>query len=132
MGLSVLGVALGVAVVVSIDLANTSASTAFQLSAETVTGKATHQVVGTTGSIDEDVYRRIRMEAGVQLSAPVVEGYATLQSSDRTFQVLGVDPFAEGPFRPYVRAGGGGGGIDLPTFMTRPNRRVCRWATRCG
>ena len=119
MGLSVLGVALGVAVVVSIDLANTSASTAFQLSAETVTGKATHQVVGTTGSIDEDVYRRIRMEAGVQLSAPVVEGYATLQSSDRTFQVLGVDPFAEGPFRPYVRAGGGGGGIDLPTFMTR-------------
>jgi len=119
MGLSVLGVALGVAVVVSIDLANTSASTAFQISAETVTGKATHQVVGTTGSIDEDVYRRIRMEAGMQLSAPVVEGYATLQSSDRTFQVLGVDPFAEGPFRPYVRAGGGGAGIDLPTFMTR-------------
>ena len=119
MGLSVLGVALGVAVVVSIDLANTSASTAFQLSAETVTGKATHQVVGTTGSIDEDVYRHIRMEAGVQLSAPVVEGYATLESSDRTFQVLGVDPFAEGPFRPYVRAGGGGSGIDLPTFMTR-------------
>jgi len=46
MGLSVLGVALGVAVVVAIDLANVSAERAFELSAETVAGKATHQVVG--------------------------------------------------------------------------------------
>jgi putative ABC transport system permease protein len=41
----VLGVALGVAVVVSIDLANASARRAFTLSSEAVTGRATHQVV---------------------------------------------------------------------------------------
>ena len=41
-----LGIALGVAVVVAIDLANTSASRAFALSTETVVGKATHQMHG--------------------------------------------------------------------------------------
>ena len=125
MGLSVLGVALGVAVVVSIDLANTSAARAFELSAETVTGKATHQVVGAGGTLDEDVYRRVRVEAGVRRAAPVVEGYATLAGSDRTFQVLGVDPFAEPPFRPYIGAGPGGG-VDLSTLLTRDTGLMAR------
>ena len=117
MGLSVLGVALGVAVVVAIDLANTSADRAFELSAETVAGKATHQVVGAAGSVDEDVYRRLRTEAGYRQSAPVVQGYVTLAERDRTFQLLGVDPFAEGPFRPYV---GSPGSLDLSTFVAQP------------
>lgn len=114
MGLSVLGVALGVAVVVAIDLANTSAARAFELSAETVTGKATHQVVGAAGALDDSVYRSLRVDAGVEKSAPVVEGYAklaadtasaTVDAESRTMQVLGIDPFAEAPFRPFVATG---------------------------
>lgn len=118
MGLSVLGVAIGVAVVVSIDLANTSAQRAFELSAETVTGKATHQVTGATGSLDDDVYRRLRTDRGVRPSAPVVEGYASVDRGDRTFQVLGIDPFADAAFRPYLGTGPGGE-FDLGTFMTQ-------------
>jgi putative ABC transport system permease protein len=118
MGLSVLGVAIGVAVVVSIDLANTSAERAFQLSAETVTGKATHQVVGAGETLDDDVYRQLRTEAGVRPSAPIVEGYASLQRGDRTFQVVGIDPFTDAPFRPYLGTGAGGD-LDLGTFMTQ-------------
>jgi putative ABC transport system permease protein len=114
MGLSVLGVALGVAVVVAIDLANTSAARAFELSAETVTGKATHQVVGAAGALDQEVYRSLRVDGGVRQAAPVVEGYANLaadtmdaavNAENRTMQVLGIDPFAEAPFRPFVAAG---------------------------
>jgi putative ABC transport system permease protein len=118
MGLSVLGVAIGVAVVVSIDLANTSAQRAFELSAETVTGKATHQVVGAGGALDDDVYRRLRVEAGVRPSAPVVEDYAALARGDRTFQVIGIDPFADAAFRPYLGTGAGGD-LDLGAFMTQ-------------
>ena len=118
MGLSVLGVAIGVAVVVSIDLANTSAERAFQLSAETVTGKATHQIVGAGTSVDSDVYRRLRTEAGVRPSAPVVEGYASLRRGERTFQVIGIDPFADAAFRPYLGTGPAGD-LDLGTFMTQ-------------
>ena len=117
MGLSVLGVAIGVAVVVSIDLANTSASRAFELSAVTVTGAATHQVVGTGETLDDNVYRRLR-EAGVRPSAPIVEGYATLQRGDRTFQVIGIDPLADAAFRPYLGTGASSG-LDLGAFMTR-------------
>lgn len=117
-GLSVLGVAIGVAVVVSIDLANTSAERAFQLSAETVTGKATHQVVGTAGPLEDDVYRTLRIEAGIRPSAPVVEGYASLERGDRTFQVVGIDPFTDSGFRPYLGTGPSGN-LDLSTFMTQ-------------
>ena len=117
MGLSVLGVAIGVAVVVAIDLANTSASRAFQLSAETVTGTATHQVVGTGETLDDDVYRRLRT-AGVRPSAPVVEGYGTLRRGDRTFQIIGIDPLADAAFRPYLGTGASGD-LDLGTFMAQ-------------
>ena len=44
--LMVLGITLGVAVVVAIDLANASASRAFDLSTEAVAGRATHQIDG--------------------------------------------------------------------------------------
>jgi len=118
MGLSVLGVAIGVAVVVSIDLANSSAERAFRLSAETVTGKATHQVVGATGTVKDDVYKQLRLESGVRPSAPVVDGHAALQRGDRTFQVVGIDPFADAAFRPYLGTGPGGD-FDLGTFMTQ-------------
>ncbi len=52
--LMVLGIALGVAVMVAIDLANASASRAFVLSTETLTGKATHQIDGGTLGIEHD------------------------------------------------------------------------------
>lgn len=118
MGLSVLGVAIGVAVVVAVDLANVSAEQAFALSTETVAGKATHQVVGAGEGVEEEVYRRLRVEQGYREAAPVVEGYATVPGSNRTFQLLGIDPFAEEPFRPYVDPSSE---VDLGEFTARPN-----------
>ncbi|MDZ4699781.1 MAG: FtsX-like permease family protein [Rhodothermales bacterium] len=118
MGLSILGIALGVALVVSIDLANDSARRAFALSAERVTGKATHQVVSTTGRLPADVYRTLRIREGIREIAPVVEGHAAAPGfAGRTFQVLGIDPFSEGPFRGYTERGTG---FDLGRFMATP------------
>lgn len=118
-GLSVLGVALGVAVVVAIDLANTSAREAFSLSAETVTGKATHQVIGAGEGLDEAVYRDLRVGLGLRDTAPVVEGFARAPAyPGRTFQVLGIDPLADALFRSYTA--GVGAGLDLSLFITQP------------
>lgn len=97
--LSVLGIALGVAVVVSIDVANSSARRSFELSAERVTGRATHSVVGAE-TVSGDVFRLLRVEAGIRPSAPIVEGYVAVQG--RTFELLGVDPFFDRPFREYA------------------------------
>src|SRR5215210_3627997 len=75
-GLAILGVALGVAVVVSIDLANASAWRAFELSTETIAGRATHQIVGGPSGLDDAIYRLVRVDLGLRASAPIVEGYA--------------------------------------------------------
>jgi len=103
LGLAVLGIALGVAVAVSIDLANESARRAFRLATVAVTGRATHQIVGGPSGLPDDLYRRLKVELGVRLAAPVLSGdVAAADHPGRTFTVLGVDPFAEAPFRPYM------------------------------
>ena len=103
--LMILSVALGVAVVVSVDLANASATRAFKLSTDAVVGKATHQIVSSTNSFDDSVYTNLRVKQGNRLTAPVVEGYANaIQLGNQTMHVLGVDIFAEPPFRTYLTA----------------------------
>ena len=116
--LSVLGIAVGVAVVVSIDLANESARRAFALSSQGVAGRATDHVVGGPSGLDEVVYVTLRRDLGVAAAAPVVEGYViTPREPGRALRVLGVDPFVEAPFRTYVAPGVT---TDLRTFLTRP------------
>ncbi len=101
--LLMVGVALGVAVVVAIDLANTSAGRAFALSTETVTGKATHQIVGGSAGLPTALYRQLRVDLDLQAIAPVVEDYVrAVELGDRPLRLLGVDPFAEPPFRDYL------------------------------
>ncbi|MBE2267163.1 MAG: ABC transporter permease [Anaerolinea sp.] len=101
--LFVIGVALGVAVVIAIDLANGSASRAFNLSAESITGRATHQIIGSPSGLPSDFYVQLRVDLGLRDSAPVVEDYAqVIDLGDRPLRVLGVDPFAEPPFRSYL------------------------------
>lgn len=103
LALAVLGVALGVAVVIAVDLANESARRAFTRSVETLSGRATHQIVGGPRGVSEVVYRRLRIDAKVRASAPVVEGYAQLADFvGHTYTLLGVDPFTEAGFRPHV------------------------------
>ena len=102
-GLSVLGVALGVAVVVAIDLANESARRAFVLSTNSIVGRATHQIVGGPNGLPETVYRTLRIEGKVRAIAPVVESdVAASDYPGRIFHLLGIDPFAEALFRPYL------------------------------
>lgn len=115
--LSVLGVSLGVAVVLSIDLATRSAREAFRVSAETVSGRATHQITSNVRSIDERLLTRVRVDLGIRASAPVVEGYASsTRLPGQALTIVGVDPFSEGPFRPFVA--GGPTGVDVGTFVT--------------
>src|SRR5215207_1873582 len=97
------GVAIGVAMIVAIDLANGSAERAFALGTETVAGRATHIIVGGPNGLDEQIYADLRSEAGFRMNAPVVEGYLVVDELDKQpMRLLGVDPFAESPFRSYL------------------------------
>jgi len=141
-GLATLGVALGVAVVVSIDLANASARRAFSLSTEAVTGRTTHQIVGGPEGLPDDVFRRLAVDAGLAGElpmAPVVEGFGAIRGKPgepaRIIRILGVDPFSEQPFRPYLNGSAGGDrrtrgfSVDLAPLLTRPRAGVLSAAT---
>src|SRR6185503_20971744 len=101
-----LGIALGVAVMVSIDLANASAARAFDLSTSAVTGRATHAIVAGEQGVDESLYVRLRTDPhwrGQFESAPLVIAYTVSpQLGDIPFTLLGIDPFAEIPSRSYL------------------------------
>lgn len=102
--LSVIGIALGVAVVIAIDLANASALRAFLLSNEALSGKVTHQIVGNAPGVPEQAYVDLRRTLPERNSAPVVEGTVQVRPPRSTgspvaFSLLGLDMFAEAPFR---------------------------------
>ena len=75
LSLAILGVGLGVAIMVAIDLASGSALRAFELSSSAVLGKATHTIEGGAVGISEEIYRRLRTELGVRSVAPIVESF---------------------------------------------------------
>lgn len=121
--LFILGVALGVAMMVSIDLANGSAQRAFELSTDAIAGRTTHRIeaIAPTG-VDEGIYRKIRQEVGAVPAAPVVEGYAVAEElGAQPMHLVGIDLFAEPPFRNYFNDNSTQGLEGLTTFLTQPN-----------
>jgi putative ABC transport system permease protein len=125
--LSVIGIALGVAVVVAVDVANHSARAAFQLSVERISGRATHQIEGAGGGIPEELYVRLRLEQGARPAAPVLEG--TVRISGRTFTLLGLDPFAA---LPLLEPGSRPSALSLPDLLTRPGALLLGEADASG
>ena len=99
LALALLGICVGVAVMVAVDLANESSRQAFRLSMDTINGEATHQIVQGPAGVDETLYVRLRLKEGIRSIAPVVEGYVDI--GNITMKVLGIDPFAEREFRNY-------------------------------
>jgi putative ABC transport system permease protein len=90
--LSIIGVSIGVAVVVAIDIANTSAQKAFEISVENVTGTATHQITGGPLGMDEYFYTELIMQFPEVEASPVVEGYIKLEGE--TIHLMGLDIFS--------------------------------------
>jgi len=119
--LMVLGISLGVAVVVAIDLANASASRAFQLSTEALTGKATHQITGGPQGLDEQVYIDLKRSGWRGPAAPVLSEYVSAEAlGGSPMQLLGIDPFADAPFRDFLGEQSGAPLAELTAFLTRP------------
>ena len=115
---------MGVAVAVTDDLAKASAARAFDYSTDSVAGRANHQIVAGPQGLDEALYvelRRRGLPPGSVAAAPVVTGYAySPQLGGRPFQLLGIDPFAEAPFRNYLWGTGEAPVAGLTALLTRP------------
>lgn len=91
--LSIAGIALGVMMVVAVDLANSSARRAFDLSVDTISGRITHQISGGAAGVPDAVFTGIRTELGLRRSAPTLTAAVNVQGSALT--LLGLDVFSE-------------------------------------
>jgi len=100
LALAIVGIALGVAVVISIDLAMESSLNAFNQAGKAFSGVATHRIVAGDGGLDEKLYRRLRVDEGIQKLSPVVNGYVFVsKQTDAGFNLIGIDPFIEKSFQ---------------------------------
>ncbi len=119
LAMSFLGIALGVAVVVAIDIASASADRAFALSAEQLSGRATHEIVADNG-LDEQLYFALRRDFGLRNVAPILEGTITIPNTNVAsirLQVMGIDLLADGPFNRNTSSDGQR--IDMQAMLTQ-------------
>src|SRR5258705_12663867 len=87
--LFVTGVALGVAMMVAIDLANGSATRALGLFTESLAGRTTHQITGGPSGLPDDLYVRLRKDLGLRDVAPVVTAYVqALELNDQPLRIF--------------------------------------------
>jgi len=90
--LSVLGVALGVASVLAIQIINQNAMGAFSAGIKAVSGEADLTVLGQTTTFPEELYSQVLATEGVAAAWPLYQIDVSLADRDAFFlQVLGVD-----------------------------------------
>ena len=120
--LAIVGIALGVAVTVAIALANRAAREAFADSVTEVVGNATHQIVAGSAGLDERDYPALRaaIRARGGQAAPVIDAeVALVDQPGQVVRLLGIDPFAERPFRARTAAFSGGD-VRIDRLLTEP------------
>jgi putative ABC transport system permease protein len=119
--LAIVGLALGVATIVAIDIAVESSRRAFGLSLDAVNGTSTHRLVAGPEGLDQQLYVKLRLE-GLVPAVPVIEGYVRVR--DRTMQLLGLDPLTVRDARTELGAGARDGGESelarLTQWFTEP------------
>ncbi|MFN2442697.1 MAG: ABC transporter permease [Thermoanaerobaculia bacterium] len=100
--LTVAGIAVGVSVIVAIQLANRSAIRSFSDSIDAVSGRANYQIVPAAGELDEQVLRELRFlwdQSG--RFAPVIDTEAVTSEDGQPVRVLAVDLMSDIHFRDY-------------------------------
>jgi putative ABC transport system permease protein len=95
MVLTILAVALGVAVVVAMELAGNAAVGSFHSSMETLAGEYKLEIVAT-GGIPETVVATLATQALPLTLSPRLEDLATIAESKQTLPLIGIDMIAEG------------------------------------
>src|SRR5579862_9800860 len=95
LGLTVLAVALGVAVVLAIELAGNAAAGSFHSSLETLTGDNDLEVVAAGGVPENVVVTLARLPYPLQIS-PRLEDFVVVEETNETLPLIGVDFLLEG------------------------------------
>ncbi len=101
-GLTLLGVAVGVATMVGVTAINRSVMDAFRSTVDTIAGKADLTVAGTQLGFDEAVLEQVRAVPGVAHASGGLTVIAPVKGSPgESLYIMGVDLLDDGHFRTY-------------------------------
>ncbi|QSR84957.1 FtsX-like permease family protein [Methylacidimicrobium sp. B4] len=126
---TVLSVALGVALFVGVLVLNRSALAAFRASVDATAGKANLEVSGDGVPMDEELLRTVRSTPGIAAATPLVEQVCLVADhSGEYLQLEGIDLFSNVPFRAFTLEAGGSSESDLLEFFRDP-RAIALTAT---
>jgi putative ABC transport system permease protein len=126
--LALSGIALGVAVVLAVELANNSARAAFGLSTQQLQGSATHRLVVPGADLPDDVYVSLKRQPGAPAMAPVVRGWVRVEGGTGRYHLVGFDLFAEAPFNRQLAGVPNGTGF-TSNWLTQPGAVMLGAAT---
>jgi putative ABC transport system permease protein len=94
--LSILGIALGVALGYGVALVNRAAVDDLAAAVRTLAGEADLQVRGGRGGFAEELYPRIARLPGVAAASPGLELDAGLAGTERSIRIVGIDAVRQG------------------------------------
>src|SRR6266853_1039318 len=92
--LTLLAIALGVAVVLAIDLAGTAAAGSFRSSMETLAGENDLEVI-TAGGLPENIVGTLQSLPYPLCITPRIEDYAIVADTKQTLPLIGLDLVAQ-------------------------------------
>ena len=111
--ITVIVIALGVALGAAVYLVNGAALNEFGLATKRLTGEADILVRGPREGFPEALFSRLARDPDVSMASPVLELDAALPGRRETLKVLGVDPFRAAALQPALIGDLGAGAFSL-------------------
>jgi putative ABC transport system permease protein len=109
LSVTVLAIALGVALGAAVYLVNSAALNEFGLATKRLVGEADVVVRGPGDGFSDELFARLARNAAVSAASPVLELEVALPGRRDTLKVLGVDPFRAAALQPALIGEVGGG-----------------------
>ncbi|MGO9117938.1 MAG: ABC transporter permease [Desulfomonilaceae bacterium] len=100
--LCIMGIALGVGIVVAVELINNSALASFSSYVDLLSGRATHSIISAHSHIDENLFARIWTHPQIKSASPVVEVVANVVEASEPLRFIGIDPFLDSAIRNWA------------------------------
>src|SRR5438552_3449977 len=118
LALSVLAIALGVALGYAVQPIHQAAINEFAAAVQPLSGEADLAVRGSRAGFDESLYPRLAKLPEVAVASPVLEVEARLPGRREPLKILGLDLFRAARIQPFLSAGDWGERLDF----LRPDR----------
>jgi putative ABC transport system permease protein len=134
LAVTVLSIALGVALGAAVYLVNAAALNEFGLATKRLVGDADVVIRGPRDGFAESLYGELARDPAVRAASPVLELEVALPANGDTLKVLGLDPFVAATLQPALIGDVERRALDLfaPDAIVLSNQAAAQFSLRAG